>query len=379
MKKIYLTLFSSLFVLSLQADGKSKNEGSLSSSDEFLFGMETISDVSQRNVQQPADFQSVENSPRKQAGVSFYGDFLYWNVYPANYAWSYTYDTAAGKEDYKIVNFNWDVGFRIGMNYKTCYEDLVLDLSWLSFHAKADQSTFMPQTLNSYTANAGVNPFMKGIYIQNIGKFYSGKASVRFNLDQIDLIAKIPFKIAERRFSLIPFGGARAVFFKSKMNGTFLANQVGIDGDAVYAPTSPQNYFLSNQKDNFWALGLVAGIKGLLSFNHGLSFFMGADAALVGGSDTYYTYEQATNGLTGQSYFPGKEQTSVKKFRPILDLETGLGWDRNFNDNRWAFGLKLAYEMHVYFDTPSLRYYYNAPPTVNTTYQGLTAGAFVRF
>jgi len=134
-----------------------------------------------------------------------------------------------------------------------------------------------------------------------------------------------------------------------------------------------------NQKDNFWALGLVAGLKGLLSFNHGFSYFMSADVAVVGGSDTYYTYEQATNGLTQQSYYPGEEKTSVKKFRPILDVETGLMWDRNFNDNKWGLGLKLAYEMHMYFNTPTLRYYYYSAPTLNTTYQGLVAGASLRF
>lgn len=384
MNKIRLTLVSFLSVLSLHADGQSKKENDLFLSDDFLFGIENVSDASETSSSQQAAAPSQTPASRKQTGISFYGDFLYWNVYPSNYTWAYSYDNTGpvdqvSQSDYASVNFNWDVGFRVGLNYKTCYEGLTLDLSWLSFHATNHLSMYNAKTLSNFTADTGINPFMKNIYIQNIGKFYSSKASIRFNLDQIDLVAKVPFKIIDHRFSLIPFGGARAVFFKSKLKSTYLANQAGVGSTAVYAPTGPQNYFLMNQKDNFWALGLVAGMKGLLTFNHGFSFFIGADAALVGGSDSYYTYEQATNGLTDQSYYPGKEETSVKKFRPILDLETGLGWDRDFNDNKWGLGLKLAYEMHVYFDTPSFRYYYNAAPLVNTTYQGLTAGAFLRF
>lgn len=374
-------MFCCLVAASLQADGSSKTN-SHSLNDEFMFDFENISygdqtnNVSQTNQSNTA--QSTKSS-RKQTGLSVYGDFLYWNVYASDYTWYYgstSQDVTVG--DYAPVTFNWDVGFRIGANYKTSYENLALDLSWLSFHATSNLSVFNEETLSNYVAQTAVTPFMKNPYSQNVGLFYKGNASVKFNLDQIDLMAKIPFKIVDHRFSLLPFGGARAVFFKTKVNQTFFANKAGINPGA-YAPTPPQNYYLIDQKDNFWALGLVAGVKGLLSFNHGFGFFMGADAALVGGSETYSTFEVPVNGVTGQEYYPGTGKTSVKKFRTIVDFETGLTWNRDFNDNSWGLGLKLAYEMHMYFNTPTLRYYYNAAPTVNTTYQGLTAGGCVRF
>lgn len=379
MKKLCFGLFSSLAALSLYADGQIKKDSHFSNLDE-LFEVQAIADAS------PVNDQSVANTQvaRKQVGLNFYGDFLYWNVYPSNYTWEYQYNNIEstnsereGTIGYQVVDFDWDVGFRIGMGYKTCYEGLELDLSWLRFHASTNLSAYSGITLTDENANAGLIPFMKNPYVELPGRIYSAASSIKFNLDQLDLVAKVPFKIIDRRFFVTPFGGARAVFFKSKMNSTFLTNT----SNDAYSQAGPHDYFLQNQKDDFWALGLVAGLKGILTFNHGFSFFMNADAALVGGSDEYSTYEGLFNGVTGaiMDEVNGINQSSNKKFRPIVDLEAGLTWNRDFNDDSWGLGLKLAYEMHVYFDTPSFRYYYNAAPTVNTTYQGLTAGAQLRF
>jgi hypothetical protein len=377
MKKISFTLISFLSLATLFADGPSKKENDLFLSDDFLFGIENVSDASQTSSMQQNSAPSQASTPRKQTGLSFYGDFLYWNVYPSDYTWCYA--TFPGdKVDYAPVTFNWDVGFRVGANYKTSFEELVLDLSWLSFHATSNLAVFNQEALDNFSSKTEIVPFMKNYNVKNIGEFYKGNASVKFNLDQIDLVAKVPFKIMDHRFSLIPFGGARAVFFKTKVNQTFLLNQAGYYTQGVYAPSAPQNSYIMNQKDNLWALGLLAGVKGVLSFDHGFDFFMGADAALVGGSETYSLFEDPVI-INSNEYQPGTGRTSVKKFRTIVDFETGLTWNRDFNDNRWGLGLKLAYEMHMYFNTPTLRYYYYAAPTVNTTYQGLTAGAFLRF
>jgi Legionella pneumophila major outer membrane protein precursor len=351
--------------------------------DDFLIDLDTISyDYTSSNSQpqKPAKKSTLKKTTRLQA----YGDFIYWNTYASDYDWYINNSHPSGiKIDYAPVTFSWDIGFRLGLNYKTSWEALSLDLSWVRFHTESNLSVFNSDALNHAEPSTSITPFMKNQYTYGLGSYYKGNASVKFNLDQVDFFAKIPFKIIDHKFSLIPFGGARAVFFKTQVDQKFLANQNGYfwndSGPGFYTQNPPQNYYIMNQKDNFWALGLVAGIKGLLSFNHGFSYFLGADAGIVGGSETYSLYEEPVNVGEGQTYEAGMGETSVKKFRAILDFETGLAWDREFGNNSWGLGLKLGYEMHMYFNTPSLLYYYYSGPTVNTTFQGLTAGANLRF
>ena len=84
-----------------------------------------------------------------------------------------------------------------------------------------------------------------------------------------------------------------------------------------------------------------------MNFCGGFSLYSNIAAAIEYGLQKLHTDETGTdftpepfNGLSASYHI----------CRPILDLQLGLGWDYNFCDDKFHFGLKLGWENHIYFN-----------------------------
>lgn len=314
---------------------------------------------------------------------SVYGDFLYWKTYISDYAWTYAYDA---KDNFSLFHhnfhspsFNWDPGFRIGASFMSTWMDLFFDFSWTRFYTSKSQSLFNAALENSNILATGYFPFLadENAIFQNSlnGNPYYASASFQIHLNQFDFLMKKKFMVMNNRLSFLPFIGARLLYLSVKSNQQFIYNAA----DNTFTTTFPKNTYQFTTKNNNWGLGLVGGIKGMLDFGQGFSFYAGVDGALLGGTD-------AANRIA-ESIIPGFTPSvttailtrSKTTFHSVLDMESGFTWDKNFCDNRWGIGLKVAYEAHMYFDTPTFIYYDDVTQNLTTTFQGLTVGGSIRF
>lgn len=198
--------------------------------------------------------------------------------------------------------------------------------------------------------------------------FTTAGARYHNRLDQICLNTGRELFVS-RWVTLRPYFGLRADWLRQRLRTSY--SGVAATPDLIQA---------TQQRNKWWGIGIESGLNTQWSFCGGFSIYGNIATAIEYGLQKLSLSESASGG-TG---VVGSFGRSYHICRPILDLQLGLGWDYNFCDDGFHFGLKLGWENHVYFNQSRFLSY----GTVNysdtshggdLTYQGWTLHACFDF
>ncbi len=246
--------------------------------------------------------------------------------------------------------YNW--GFRIGLDWTLPHDNWDIDLSWTHLISNRHGSS---------TATAP-NILVKAQGFANAATVGYTAASSRYHnrLDQIDLNMGREFFIS-KWVTLRPFFGLRADWLRQRLRTSYTS--------ATLAQST-------NQRNKWWGIGIESGLNTQWSFCGGFSIYGNVATAIEYGLQKLQLSE---SGGVDAGF-----RRSYHICRPILDLQLGLGWDYNFCEDGFHFGLKLGWENHVYFDQSRFLSYNTVNYSDNTsggslTYQGWTLHACFDF
>lgn len=260
----------------------------------------------------------------------------------------------------KNIDFEWDVGFRVGVGYNMPHDGWDLSLTWLRFYTDGHRSSHAnsDETIYPRLAHPGDIAADNNTCQKLHGHWH-------LHLNQLDLDLGREFFVS-KWLTFRPHIGLRTDWIWQKLRVDY-DNFVQFHKDVEV-----------KDKDDWWGIGVQGGVDTQWGLGGGWSIYGNFDAAIL------YGFHQASfddqNGFSTQKFVDTKNSYHIS--HPVLDLQLGLRWDYMFSHDRFHLGLQAGWEHHVYFNQNQFMYFvddYNNGVFVSNqgdlTFQGWTFGA----
>jgi hypothetical protein len=149
--------------------------------------------------------------------------------------------------------------------------------------------------------------------------------------------------------TLRPFIGARGMWLRQKLKFEYETKDGGTFLDPFEATSGgdPNSDFVF-LKNNFWGVGLRAGLAATWGHGCGVSLYsQAALSALWGRFKLAQTH--TLMGSAGQVAVLSDFSDKFQVCRPVLDLAFGISYDTVFSDNEWGWGIWAGWEHHYFW------------------------------
>jgi hypothetical protein len=259
-----------------------------------------------------------------EGDVALSGEALFWQANTCGLGFAVENldsTTTITRGHLKEPDFNWNVGFRAGLDYKLPHDNWDLQAQYTYLPSTAHKEASAPQ--NGALFPVWLVPQDPAVYATH------GKAHWSCNLNMGDLELGRVCR-AGKRVSIRPHMGVRG--------GTIQQNyHINYRGGTVVS----DHVKMSN---DFWGIGLRFGFNSLWGFGKGISLYAdGAGSLLSGHFHVHQREDFQGSTLT-------RIRNSFSQLVPIAEIALGLQWDTKFHADRQQLGIKLGWEMQYYWD-----------------------------
>lgn len=254
--------------------------------------------------------------------------------------------------------FEYHNGFRVFADYTTCDKLWTFAAIYTHLPSSAKHGFHDGASLNSDFARLfDVDPRAIALLEDTFEGLHANWDS---SFNYVDLVAFRAFNVCEK-VQIIPYIGAR---------GLWIDNTLKLFGEFDLDDENPA--FASKLKAQTAAVGLLGGIKGNWQIFEGFSLVGNVGGAVL------YSWRRNHADL---DIFDGEDIALSLSFKrdkinhgiPMFDAFVGVVYENTWNN--FGFNIHAGWEEHILFDTHD----YLLNSTGNTTFQGLTLGAGVRF
>lgn len=228
------------------------------------------------------------------------------------------------------LDFNWNFGFRLGLDYKLPEHDQWdLFTRYTYFHGTASESVQAPQAPET----GAIFPIWSFPQATSVFADHA-EANWFCNLNMAD------FELGRNCFtstwlSIRPFLSVRAVVLQQRFHVTYKGG--------TQAPGDRDKVKMIN---NTWGVGLRMGFNSLWGLGKGFSIYADGAGSLLSGR---YTIHQSEHLVVADVTLFRLRDAQSNVF-PIAEVALGLQWDHIFPNNRWHMGVKVGWEMNYFFN-----------------------------
>ena len=289
------------------------------------------------------------------------GELLLWKASEDGLDYALESDAQNQVQNGKVrsADFEWDWGVRLGIGFKPPIDQWDLFLKYTYIQGRAQS-----------TLNAPANGALFPTYEVPFGlpsNFFAERASMHWeaNLHIVDLeLGRVC--LASRWLSMRPFVGVRGLIIDQDAD-------IEYQGATAAPPGEKDRVSLTN---NFWGVGLRMGLDTLWGLGKGWGFFGNAAGALVAGS---FNVDEKEKFIPSQQkrFSLSADNDNVTA---IAEMALGIQWDYLFSKDRYHFGVKLGWELALFFNQNQLVRCVNANTGSlssndgDLSFQGLTLG-----
>jgi hypothetical protein len=229
-------------------------------------------------------------------------------------------------------DFQWNVGFRVGVGYEFAQGDSGIGVLWTHFnsHSHSDKS-------------------------------HRNKTHWKINFDVVDALYGFELEWSNR-FLLIPYGGLRYARIDQKLRTHFESTETRVtdsssshcSSDSSFSDSS-SSFFSEDtaistsnghMREDFYGIGGVFGVEGDWRFGCGFSLY--GDISL---SALYGRFHVRSCNIdvfsTGDNINHFKKH--LEACQAVVDSEFGIRWEKCFCNDK-VFWLQLGAEQHRYFN-----------------------------
>ncbi len=327
--------------------------------------------------------------------ITLRGDFIYWKIGLGDFPVLNIVEnpTALATQTisyrtYKGMRYDFDPGFRIGVNYTAPRVGWDADFVWTQLH-----STSTSQSPSVVSLGGGFyQPQFETLWTDNNVVTIASVASVNSNLSTH--LSQLDFTFG-RRVNFSQFMTARPHF---GIRQVWIDQNFNVNYNITASPAHIQANYLQNQSHRF---GFSVGFDMKVDLLWGVGIFADTSYALVYGPNSVVQsgVEIPPQGTAHYYKFRSKKFTNANS---IVDIGVGLDWKYSFNAHTYsssgkeksalkevaAIGLKLGYDFHAYLDqavyffestnTGNHQEYYT-PTKYNMFLHGITVSAALGF
>lgn len=295
---------------------------------------------------------STQSLFAKTGKISVFADGLYWHASEeASSFWTNVITTPQPNVtnfDSKNLNFDWNAGFRAGIQYDLDPRYWDTRLYWTYFPTK--------KNLNVAAASQIITPeFFSGFASGNF--FFGASIDWRLVMNTVDLEVGHKFKISDS-LGIRPSIGIKGAAINQTANANWNA--------VIY--TSQEKV-----QNNFSGFGPTLGISGKWNVYDTLNLVGNFSTALMWGNwkvNDIYTRPSALFGLVTPTTITTSMNNS-KLGTLMLDYFVGLEWD---HPHKTPLTFKLGYEMQYWASQLRVVTFQQLPLHGDLTFQGATCG-----
>lgn len=240
----------------------------------------------------------------------------------------------------------WDVGYRLGLGYRSPCECYDIGLFWINYQNTAHGHVDIPVINGAhwFTPAWGiVSPLLGGNTINGDNPLNVASANWKLRLNLIDLVIGRPFCV-NSCLSLKPYIGARAAIFDQHYH---IRHYASINGSLEETPGVREKFSL---KTRFEGAGLRIGMESEYNLGCGLFLYGDLAASLLWGREKISTgckFRSAPTDETGLVDILMSEEECAGQ--AITDAAIGIRWLTCCCNK--VLILELGWEHHYFFST----------------------------
>lgn len=311
--------------------------------------------------------------------VSFTGAALFWQAHEEGLDYAITNTPGLSIiNQYGVVKrgtFDWNWGFRAGIEYEIPHQKMDLGLTWTRYftHGSSSIDSSLPPAIFSVWTSALAN-------ISN-QRHASMNSHLQFNM--VDL--KMGATFSPRKFlDITPFIDVCAAWVHQK----FAIDVYGGNNNNAFGSLVLSDRI--SMTNRFWGVGPKIGFDTLWILGYGLSIYGNFDASLLYGQFNIRQNETTTTeGVSPSVVYLDIDQNKYFLSRLNLDLMIGLRWVRLFANDAYRLTLEAGWEELILLGQNQLMRFFSpntsATPALNSsgkgdlTLQGLSMQASFAF
>ncbi len=320
---------------------------------------------------QPAEQPKVSDLPNREitpaagpllnrdTNVFVTGDFLYWSAWEDGLEFATdgltgvsgagNVSTGSGKKYH--LGQEWDPGFRLGLGGIFSHDgwDLYADYTW--YLTDGDGNKHQPvssqddATLTGYTlADTWLMPVRLGSATFTVPTtntlLNSIKANWGLKFDAVDLELGRNFFIS-KFLTLRPHLGLKSAWMEQHYS--LLSSRA--------MPNAPDQAIIFNmhQKQNYWGIGVRAGLNTAWHFCKSLSIFGDGAVSELYSHFHVHRKDNVTVGV-GAPFSPVNMSEKFRTLQPIIELTLGLRWETWCSQEKYHISLQAGWENQVWFN-----------------------------
>ncbi|MGE0197682.1 MAG: Lpg1974 family pore-forming outer membrane protein [Simkaniaceae bacterium] len=255
----------------------------------------------------------------------FTADFIYWTVRQDGMFYAVSGGNAINPSKGSVYepDWSWDPGFKIGLGFNLPHDDwdIFAQYTWIDSHAE-----------DSVSKNPGTTTLLP-YWVVNGSVIALIDAKARWDISYNDLTLEM----------------ARNSYLSQYLK---LRVHVGFEAAWIYqdykATLTDVNNFQNrlDLKQDFWGVGLRAGLDTSWQFTKNISFYGDlALATLWGQFDVDRKERQSQGGLSNTTFNTGAKPHTLE---PVIAIQAGLRWETWVDQDRLHFLLQAGWEHQVW-------------------------------
>jgi hypothetical protein len=247
-----------------------------------------------------------------------------------------------GRSKLQGPDFKWNWGWRVTLGHNLAHDSWESYITWTYFHTHAHshmrpqaEQLLSPTFISEGAGTTGLSPaaFNQGMIVD--------KAKTHWSLHYNGL----NFETARAFFvsswlALKPHGGLTTVWIHQRNTAEYLQYQIAMITPYVTDASV-------SMRNNFWGIGLRAGIESQWGIRCGWSLFGDASASILYG---YFNLDHQESDIlsSGDAVDPIFDvSNNYQMGRLITDFIAGIRYDYLFCE-RYHIGLQLGWEHHLF-------------------------------
>lgn len=276
-------------------------------------------------------------------------DGMAWAIYNNQTDFSPLYNAKiVGWSDNK-KDWKYDWGMRIGAGFYLDPDAWNLDFNWTWLKLSDYKKSSAPGTgLFIPLWALGKDTVAEVMLSNNISAVWNGSYTT------FDLSLGKPYFVS-RYLILSPHFGGR---------GGWINQHFSVDYSGFVAANSSPNRYIHHANQDFWGVGIRAGLDSDWFLGKGFWLFGQTAASLLYGK--FEIDQNLTTPVSVSVRIPGQGfnlDDDIYKNIPNFEIILGLGWSHSFDKRKYQVGLRAAYEFHYWWNQLNLRRFWTANPS----------------
>lgn len=286
---------------------------------------------------------TVSNWVKKGYDITFSGSAFIWNAKQEGLE-SFVTNEEGGEflssAKTESIDFNWDWGFRLAMNYQTPRHRMDLNLMWTRFYTDGGDK------IAEDAPGAIFSIWSAPSAILSAGDRASDHWRMRLNLLNLEVGGQF---FPKKWLQIRPHMGFSSAWIDQHLDATL---------NGAMSGALPASSHIAMQND-FFGAGLRGGMNTAWGLSYGLSFYGDAAFSILYGCFDVRQKEKLEFASLQSSSEIVDEKEHFRLSRIILELGIGIRWDRFFAKERYHLGLQAGWEELYFFGQNQLRHFFS--------------------